>query len=93
MFAVIETRCRLLAVLALAWVGASSALLAADAAEAPWPGTRLRVGLAQARITPEGPIRMSGYASRNKPSEGVLTELYAPRRWRSKTPRAAGRCS
>ena len=77
MFAAIETRCGLLAVLVLAWAGASSALFAADAAGPPWPGTRLRVGLAQARITPEGPIRMSGYASRNKPSEGVLAELYA----------------
>jgi hypothetical protein len=37
----------------------------------------LRVGLARAKITPEGPIWMAGYASRNKPSEGVLADLYA----------------
>jgi hypothetical protein len=72
MFAVIKTKYRLPAVLALAWVGTAGTLSAADAAEAPW-----RVGLAQARITPKGPIRMAGYASRNKPSEGVLADLYA----------------
>ncbi|MHC4399518.1 MAG: neutral/alkaline non-lysosomal ceramidase N-terminal domain-containing protein [Planctomycetota bacterium] len=44
--------------------------LAADAPE--W-----KAGLAAAKITPEAPIRMAGYASRNKPSEGVLAELYA----------------
>lgn len=41
-------------------------------AQPPW-----QVGLARVRITPEVPIRMAGYASRNKPSEGVLAELYA----------------
>lgn len=39
--------------------------------------TELQVGLARAKITPEKPIRMAGYASRNKPSEGVLADLYA----------------
>jgi len=38
--------------------------------------TELLVGLARVKITPEEPIRMAGYASRNKPSEGVLTDLY-----------------
>jgi len=37
----------------------------------------LRVGLARAKITPEGPIRMAGYGSRDKPSEGVLADLFA----------------
>ncbi len=37
----------------------------------------LQIGLARAKITPEEPIRMAGYASRDKPSEGVLTDLYA----------------
>lgn len=36
-----------------------------------------KAGLARAKITPERPIRMAGYASRNKPSEGVLADLYA----------------
>ncbi len=45
---------------------------AARAEEADW-----RVGLAKAKITPEAPIWMAGYASRNKPSEGVLADLYA----------------
>lgn len=37
----------------------------------------LRIGLASAKITPDEPIRMAGYGSRNKPSEGVLADLYA----------------
>lgn len=51
--------------------GASGPSLAGTA-DASW-----RVGLARVRITPEKPIRMAGYSSRNKPSEGVLAELYA----------------
>ena len=39
--------------------------------------TALRIGLARAKITPSEPIWMAGYASRDKPSEGVLTDLYA----------------
>ena len=37
----------------------------------------LKVGIAAAKITPEKPIRIAGYASRDKPSEGVLQDLYA----------------
>lgn len=37
----------------------------------------LRAGAARTDITPPGPIWMSGYASRAKPSEGVLTRLSA----------------
>ncbi|NOZ23114.1 MAG: hypothetical protein GXP25_18730 [Planctomycetes bacterium] len=44
----------------------------AASAEAEW-----RVGLARVKITPEGPIRLDGYAERNRPSEGVLSDLYA----------------
>jgi len=36
-----------------------------------------KAGVARLNITPEGPIWMSGYAARNKPSEGKLTELWA----------------
>lgn len=36
-----------------------------------------RAGAARLDITPEGPIWLSGYASRNKPSNGVLQRLYA----------------
>jgi hypothetical protein len=48
-------------------------LLSAPAAAAP----RLKAGVARIDITPEGPIWMSGYAARNRPSEGVLTPLWA----------------
>ena len=36
-----------------------------------------RVGVARVKITPQRPIWMSGYASRNHPAEGKLTDLWA----------------
>lgn len=36
-----------------------------------------QAGLAKAKITPSEPVWMAGYAARNGPSEGVLTDLYA----------------
>lgn len=36
-----------------------------------------KAGVARLNITPEGPIWMSGYAARTKPSEGKLTDLWA----------------
>ena len=36
-----------------------------------------RVGIARREITPGGPIWMGGYASRQRPSEGVLQPLWA----------------
>lgn len=36
-----------------------------------------KAGVARLNITPEGPIWLSGYAARTKPSEGKLTELWA----------------
>ena len=36
-----------------------------------------RVGLARVKITPDGPIRLDGYAHRTKPSEGVVSDLWA----------------
>lgn len=36
-----------------------------------------RAGTAKVSITPGGPIWMAGYDFRNKPSEGVLREIYA----------------
>lgn len=40
--------------------------------EADW-----KAGVATVRVTPDKPIWMAGYASRKKPSEGVLSELHA----------------
>ena len=48
-------------------------VLALPAAGAP----PMKAGVARIDITPEGPIWMSGYAARNKPSEGVLMPLWA----------------
>ena len=48
-------------------------VLALPAAGAP----PMKAGMARIDITPEGPIWMSGYAARNKPSEGVLMPLWA----------------
>src|SRR6516225_9570368 len=42
------------------------------AAEPEW-----KVGLAQVKITPERPVFLAGYASRNKPFEKVAADLYA----------------
>jgi len=36
-----------------------------------------QAGFAAAKITPEGPVAMAGYAARNRPSEGVVSDLYA----------------
>lgn len=35
-----------------------------------------KAGLARVKITPEGPIWLSGYAARNRPSEGVAQDLW-----------------
>src|SRR5689334_2720974 len=40
-------------------------------------GADFRVGLGRTTITPETPIWMSGYASRDHPSEGVVNDLWA----------------
>lgn len=40
-------------------------------------GAGFRAGVARIEITPESPIWLSGYASRNKPSEGVAQKLWA----------------
>jgi neutral ceramidase len=47
-------------------------LLPAPPVAADW-----QAGFAAVKITPEGPVAMAGYASRNKPSEGVVADLYA----------------
>lgn len=39
--------------------------------------TAWQAGSAFARITPDKPMWMAGYAARNKPSEGVASDLYA----------------
>jgi hypothetical protein len=36
-----------------------------------------KIGLAEAKITPERPVSLAGYASRNHPFEKVTTDLYA----------------
>jgi len=41
------------------------------------PAAGFRAGTARLDITPDGPIWMSGYASRKKPSEGVLQRIWA----------------
>lgn len=64
---IIGRRCFLGAVLLVA-AGAVTAALAADG---------LKVGVGRTVITPKEPIWMSGYASRNRPSEGVLHDLWA----------------
>jgi len=40
-------------------------------------GNTWRAGVAKESITPKEPVWLAGYAARNSPSDGVLTELYA----------------
>src|SRR3954468_21080361 len=61
------------------WASVVAGLLAvltavpeAGAAEPGW-----KVGLARVKITPERPVFLAGYASRNKPFEKVEADLYA----------------
>ena len=68
----IQSKGRLLTPILLTLAAMLGPLFNAKADETGW-----RVGLACAKITPEEPIRMAGYASRDKPSEGVLADLYA----------------
>jgi len=50
-------------------------VLVLQAADKPSP--TWKAGAAGAKITPEGPMWMAGYAGRTKPSEGVELDLYA----------------
>jgi hypothetical protein len=50
---------------------ASASLAAAEPKAADW-----KAGVAVQVITPDQPMWMAGYGSRNKPAEGKLTELY-----------------
>jgi neutral ceramidase len=43
----------------------------------PLDAAGMRAGVARVEITPQGPIWMAGYASRNHPSEGVRVPLWA----------------
>lgn len=52
-------------------------VIAAWLPAAPLAAAEWRAGLAAVKITPERPVAMAGYASRNKPSEGVVADLYA----------------
>ncbi len=54
------------AVVGLAFISGGAA-----AAEPEW-----KVGLARVKVTPERPVPMAGYASRNKLSEGVEADLF-----------------
>jgi hypothetical protein len=64
----LPTTLRLLAIALLSVVSVG----VASAAEPDW-----KVGLAQVKITPERPVFMAGYASRDRPFEKVTTDLYA----------------
>src|SRR3972149_2078369 len=72
MHTTIQAKGRLLALTLCALVAMLGSSGVVRAEESEW-----RIGLASAQITPEEPIPMAGYASRNKPSEGVLADLYA----------------
>lgn len=65
-------------VLSLSTLAAVLALVSATAHEVQTArAAEWQAGLAAVKITPDGPIRMAGYAQRNRPSEGVVVDLYA----------------
>jgi hypothetical protein len=75
----VATMCTQMQASTTSLIGAVTACLAMlfsvspiPAAEAEW-----KVGLAQAKITPEQPIFLAGYGNRNKPFEKVEADLYA----------------
>ena len=55
--------------LCLAWTVQADC---ASGAEPDW-----RIGLASVKVTPQEPVRMSGYAGRTQPSQGVVSDLFA----------------
>ena len=57
-------------------VALAAAVALGTPAEAQDSQSAWRVGLAAVCVTPEGPIRMAGYAGRKQPSEGVLDDLF-----------------
>lgn len=52
-------------------------LLSVDDSSASDNQLHWKVGLASVKITPAEPVRMSGYASRTQPSQGVALDLFA----------------
>lgn len=60
---------QILAVIGVCFLDGDRTTHAGDAAE--W-----KAGVATVAITPSQPMWMAGYASRTKPSDGVLTELH-----------------
>lgn len=66
-YRILRTWVACLALFAAAWTAA-----AAVAAEAGW-----KVGLARTTVTPDQFMWMAGYASRDRPADGKLTELWA----------------
>lgn len=62
---------RVAARLLVLWVVATSASIT------PAFASEWRAGVAAVKITPEAAVPMAGYGSRNRPSEGVVSDLYA----------------
>src|SRR5579862_3637841 len=52
-------------------------ILLAGCAAAPAGGPAWKAGTAKIKITPDGPVLLAGYGSRDHPSEGVAADLYA----------------
>lgn len=68
---------RLLTMKSLLPLALLAVVLVLHAADKPRPALLWKAGASSAKITPEGPMWMAGYASRTQPSEGVELDLYA----------------
>jgi hypothetical protein len=67
---------KVLVTLATVALGMLVTAVAASAAE-PAEGTTFDAGFAKVDVTPQTPVRMSGYGNRDHPSEGIETKLHA----------------
>jgi len=59
------------------FLAAAAVAVAGPALAASSTAADFRVGVGRTVITPKGPIWLSGYASRNRPSDGVAHDLWA----------------
>src|SRR5688500_11343600 len=59
------------------WLGATSFFILVFTSSAAAEEPDWKVGLAHVKITPQQPLVMAGYASRDRPYEKVTADLYA----------------
>src|SRR3954470_1265248 len=59
------------------WVVLAAMTIGTFVTRASAAGPAFEAGVAKVDVTPQAPVRMSGYGNRDHPSEGVETKLHA----------------